>query len=112
MKKILHTCPWYTAGLAAVYRTSRAVSRPDRAGVGGSGRGAAYRSCRALYRTLAAVYRRRRRGWRDGATDQRALAAEGATGVTGDRLELLLGHPCHLGFMGLNGPTHDFFLFL
>jgi hypothetical protein len=25
-----------------------------------------------------------------------------ATGVTGDRLELLLGHPSHLGFMGLN----------
>jgi hypothetical protein len=31
-----------------------------------------------------------------------------ATGVTGDRLELLLGHPSHLGFMGLNGPAYDF----
>jgi hypothetical protein len=55
MKKILHTCPRYTAGLAAVYRTSRVVSRPGRVGVGGSDRGAAYRSYRAVYRALAAV---------------------------------------------------------
>jgi hypothetical protein len=43
------------------YRNSRAVSRPGRPGVGGSGRGAANLSYRAVYRALAAVYRRRRR---------------------------------------------------
>jgi hypothetical protein len=57
--------------VTAAYRNSRAVSRPGRAGAGGSGRGAANRSYRAVYRALAAVYRRRRRG-------RRLAAAEGA----------------------------------
>jgi hypothetical protein len=57
-----HTCPRYTAGLAAVYRNSRAVSRPVRAGAGGSDRGATNRSYRAVYRALAAVNRPVRAG--------------------------------------------------
>jgi hypothetical protein len=80
MKKILHTCPRYTAGLAAVYRNSRAVSRPGRAGAGGSGRGAANRSYRAVYRALAVVYRLRRRGRRAGAADPGSLATDGVIG--------------------------------
>jgi hypothetical protein len=111
MKKI-HTCPRYTAGLAAVYRKSRVVSRPRRAGAGGSGHGAANRSYRAVYRALAAVYRQRRRERRAGAADRgRESCGRGdwkrveSRGVSQPRL---LGHPGHLGFMGLNGPAHEF----
>jgi hypothetical protein len=69
----------YTAGLAAVYRTSRAVSRPDRAGAGGSGRGVAYRSSRA-YTTPWPRYTAG--GGADGDLGRRtsALAADGANG--------------------------------
>jgi hypothetical protein len=54
----------------------RAVSRPGRAGAGGSDRGADNRSYRAVYRALAAVYRRRRRG--------RGLAAVEGAGEPAD----------------------------
>jgi hypothetical protein len=80
MKKILRTCPRYTAGLAAVYCTSHAVSRPGRVGAGGSDRGAVNRNYRAVYRALDAVYRQRRRGRRAGAVDPGSLAADGANG--------------------------------
>jgi hypothetical protein len=35
----------------------------------------------------------------------------GWSGVTGSHVWVLLGHLVDLGFMGLNGPTHDFFSF-
>jgi hypothetical protein len=79
----MHTYPRYTVGLGAVYRNSRVVSRPGRAGAGGSGRGVANRSYRAVYRARAAVYRRRRRGRRLRAADRGERAAEGVIGGHG-----------------------------
>jgi hypothetical protein len=50
-----------TAGPTAVYCRARTVSRPNREGASGSGRGAAYRSSRVVYRARAAAYHRWRR---------------------------------------------------
>jgi hypothetical protein len=66
-----------TAGLTAVYCRARAVSRPGRAGASESGRGAAYRSSRAVYRGRAAAYRRRRRGRSAGAADEAQQDTDG-----------------------------------
>jgi hypothetical protein len=91
-KKNHSPAPRLTVAATTVYRPPGAVSRRNRAGAGGSGRGAAYRCSRAVYRGRGAANRRRWRGRARGAADWSYEWADGSgLRVGGDRLQAI---PC------------------
>jgi hypothetical protein len=113
MKKF-HTCPRYTPASLRYTATPARLAAPaerERADP------AAGRLTASTARYTALWPRYTASGGADGDSRRRnALSrlraeAKGRMESRGVAPNLLLGHPGHLGFMGLNGPTHEFFFF-